>query len=173
MGWAKIFKTMDLKMRKIICHLSISVLFYVLILSGFHGNCRASDQNEAIYVGTESCRGCHEVEYDNFKAFAKKATSYASIKKMQKGLTAEELKECYGCHTTGYGKPGGFVSIEKTPHLQDAGCEVCHGPGSKHVESEDPDDLMADLDADSCKACHNSTRVEAFNFKPMLYGGAH
>ena len=164
---------MDLKMKKYLSHLSIGAFFFTLILTGLYGVSRASDQDGATYVGTESCKECHEVEYDNFKAFAKKATSYESIKKMQKGLTAGELKECFGCHTTGYGKPGGFVSVEKTPHLQDAGCEVCHGPGSNHIESEDPDDLIAELDAESCKTCHNSSRVAAFNFKPMLYGGAH
>jgi hypothetical protein len=164
---------MDTKMKKLIGHPGFCALVLVLILSGFYEISRASDQDEAAYVGTETCKECHETEYENFKAFAKKATSYESIKKMQKGLTAEELKGCYGCHTTGYGKPGGFVSIEKTPERQDAGCEVCHGPGSNHVESEDPDDIIADLEADSCKTCHNSSRVAAFNFKPMLYGGAH
>ena len=38
---------------------------------------------------------------------------------------------------------------------------------------EDADDIIADLEAESCKSCHNSSRVEAFNFRPMLYGGAH
>ena len=164
---------MDSKMKKLFCRRSISALFFVLILTGFYGVSRASDQGEATFTGTESCKECHEDEYENFKAFAKKATSYESIKKMQKGLTSQELKQCFSCHTTGYGQPGGFVSIVKTPHLADAGCEVCHGPGSNHVESEDPDDLIAELDAESCKTCHNSSRVEAFNFKPMLYGGAH
>ena len=160
-------------MKIFFSHLFIGVFVVVSFLTGLYSVSRASDQNEATYVGTESCKECHEVEYDNFKAFAKKATSYESIQKMQKGLTPEELKDCFSCHTTGYGQPGGFVSIEKTPHLADAGCEVCHGPGSNHVESEDPDDLAVELDAESCLTCHNSSRVEAFNFKPMLYGGAH
>jgi len=160
-------------MKKIINPIFVGALFSVLISAGFYGICHASDQDNVTYVGTASCKECHEDKYENFKAFAKKATSYESIKKMQKGLTAEEIKGCYACHTTGYGKPGGFVSIEKTPHLQDAGCEVCHGPGSKHADSEDPEDIISELEAESCKTCHNSNRVEAFNFKPMLYGGAH
>ena len=160
-------------MKKIIIHTAVGTLFLVLILTGFYGVGRASDENGATYVGTATCKECHEGEYENFKAYAKKATSYESIKKMQKGLTAEEIKGCYACHTTGYGQPGGFVSIEKTPHLQDAGCEVCHGPGSKHAESEDPEHIIGDLEAENCRSRHNSSRVEAFNFKPMLYGGAH
>jgi len=160
-------------MKTFFNHLSAGVLLFFLILGGFWNICVASDQDEATYTGTEACKDCHEVEYDNFKAYAKKAKSYESIKKMQKGLTPSEIKECYSCHTTGYGRPGGFVSIDKIPQLQDAGCEVCHGPGSLHIESEDPDDIIAEIEAQSCIVCHNSSRVEAFNFKPMLYGGAH
>jgi hypothetical protein len=125
------------------------------------------------FVGTQTCADCHEEQYETFKQYARKAHSFESIQKMQKGLTQQELKECYACHTTGYGQPGGFVSLEKTPHLKNAGCEVCHGPGSAHVESEDPDDIVTQLDMASCLVCHNSERVANFKFKPLLYGGAH
>jgi hypothetical protein len=125
------------------------------------------------YVGSETCQGCHEDEFDSFTAYAKKATSYDSITVMAKGLTPAEIKACYACHTTGYGAPGGFISDSETPHLKNAGCEVCHGPGSLHVESEDSDDIIAELSIDACKACHRSDRVEAFKFRPLLHGGAH
>jgi hypothetical protein len=29
------------------------------------------------------------------------------------------------------------------------------------------------LTMEDCTRCHNSERVEAFNFKPVLFGGAH
>jgi hypothetical protein len=132
---------------------------------------RASSQKA--YVGSETCMQCHETEYENYSKYAKKASSYGSIEKMKKGLTAAEIETCYTCHTTGYGKPGGFVSAETTAHLKNAGCEVCHGPGSVHAESEDPEDIVADVSMESCLACHNSERVENFKFKPLLHGGAH
>lgn len=93
---------------------------------------------------------------------------------MAKDLTEDELKECFHCHATGYGQPGGFVSFEKTPDMANAGCEVCHGPGADHVEAGgDPEQIKGKLDIKECETCHNPERVASFDFKPMLYGGAH
>ncbi len=127
------------------------------------------------YVGSEACRDCHEEAYENFTKFAKKAHSFEAIKKMRDHLTAEEVKTCYGCHTTGYGEPGGFRDENSTPDMANAGCEVCHGPGGNHIESEDADDIIGigRLSKDRCEKCHSRERVEAFNFKPLLHGGAH
>lgn len=134
------------------------------------GHC---NDDSAVYVGSEACGQCHEQQYESYKAYSKKSSSFESILKMKKGLTETELKECYSCHTTGYGQPGGFQSAEKTPQLKNAGCEVCHGPGSAHAESEDPDDIQRALDIKSCESCHNEERVKTFDYKPLIYGGAH
>jgi hypothetical protein len=92
---------------------------------------------------------------------------------MTKGLEAHELRECYACHTTGYGKPGGFISVEQTPELKNAGCEVCHGPAGLHIETEDPDDIIQKVTIDICHKCHTEERVGAFRYTPMIHGGGH
>lgn len=126
------------------------------------------------YVGTQACADCHPAEYKNFTQYAKKAKSAQSVQIMASDLTQQELEECYYCHTTGYGQPGGFVSFEKTPDLGHAGCEVCHGPGSAHVETGgDPSLIKSSLSLADCEDCHNEDRVRSFNFKPLLHGGAH
>lgn len=129
--------------------------------------------DSATYVGSEACADCHEVEYGNYKKFSKKAHSSQSVKIMASDLDAEEVKECFACHATGYGKPGGFVSFEQTPHLANAGCEVCHGPGSLHAEDGDPDLIKRKMTIEECEICHNSERVNNFNYKPLIFGGAH
>jgi len=125
------------------------------------------------YVGSSACRDCHKEEYENFMKYAKKARSFENIERLKKGLTDKEIKECYFCHTTGYGKTGGFISPEKTPYLKNAGCEVCHGPGEFHVKTKSREDIKISMTMKDCEVCHTAERVKAFRFKPMIHGGAH
>jgi len=149
------------------------MLLVAILTAAILSNGLAAPDDDKRYVGTETCRSCHEEQYEHFSKFARKAHSYDSVKIMQKGLTVQEVEDCYKCHTTGYGKPGGFVSETETPEMKNNGCEVCHGPGSLHAESEDPEDIIYDVEMESCMVCHNSERVADFNFKPLLHAGAH
>ncbi|MFC1837385.1 multiheme c-type cytochrome [Thermodesulfobacteriota bacterium] len=126
-----------------------------------------------VYVGSEVCRNCHEEEYSSFTTYAKKNRSFESIERLRTRLFPEEIKKCYSCHTTGYGQPGGFTSLEETPHLKNAGCEVCHGPGSIHVQTKTAGDIKRYMTKKDCEVCHISERVKAFRYKPLIHGGAH
>ena len=157
-------------------YVPIIALILFLILSSLlcYGHQKnAWCESNKTYVGMNVCRECHEEEYENFIQYAHKRNSYESVKKMKKTLTPEELKTCYECHTTGYGKPGGFQSESETPNLSIAGCEVCHGPGSLHAKTESKSDIKSTLTPRDCETCHNPDRVKAFNYKPLIYGGAH
>jgi hypothetical protein len=125
------------------------------------------------YVGSEVCKPCHEKEYSSFVLYAKKSKSYQSIVRLEKGLSAEDLTKCYGCHTTGYGRPGGFTSIEETPDMKNAGCEVCHGPGGMHIKTEDSNSIKVKPTREDCETCHTSERVKAFRYTPLIHGGGH
>ncbi|MFH1076413.1 MAG: cytochrome c family protein [Pseudomonadota bacterium] len=128
---------------------------------------------DALYSGIDSCKPCHEKEYNAFIKHARKRNSFESVEKMKKGLTPQEVKGCYECHTTGYGRPSGFVSESETPQLKIAGCEVCHGPGSIHIETQQKADIRTNLTEKDCESCHNAERVRAFNYRPLIYGGGH
>jgi hypothetical protein len=128
---------------------------------------------ETSYVGAEICKGCHEKEHTSFTTHSKMSNSFHSIARMKKGLTGEEIKKCYECHTTGYGKPGGFRSEAETPGFKNLGCEACHGPGSTHASSGNPKEIKKHLEIKDCEMCHAKDRVAAFNYKPLLFGGAH
>ncbi len=153
-----------------------TVCYGLLVLVSFSWFCftqSARGQSGKTYVGSESCKSCHENEYKNFTAYSKKSQSFGSVLRMKKKLTDAEIRICFGCHTTGYGKPGGFLSEAETPHLKNAGCEVCHGPGSLHVTTRNPKDIQGKLTAKECGGCHDESRVTAFNYRPLVYGGAH
>lgn len=155
---------------------SLSTIF-LCILSFFYlllPTLSAQAQGESkTYIGMEICKGCHEKEHAKYTTHSKMSNSFKSIARMKKGLTTEELKKCYECHTTGYGKSGGFKSEAETPDLKNLGCEACHGPGSSHASSSNPKDIKRRLDTKDCEACHAKDRVAAFNYKPVLFGGAH
>ena len=125
------------------------------------------------YVGSETCGGCHTEQFDNFKKYSKKAHSFQSIEKMKKGLSAQEIQNCYKCHTTGYGKPGGFQDPIKNPDLKNAGCEVCHGPGGDHAEAQNGKKIRRKMELKVCEECHTNQRIQSFKFKPLIHAGAH
>ena len=108
----------------------------------------------------------------------------------QKDYTHDE--KCLGCHTTGYGKPGGFVSLEKTPDLVGVQCESCHGPGSEYLKEgamtlKNKEYKRADLlklglvaiSAETCTGqCHNTKspfvgKDYVFNYEQRRAQGTH
>jgi hypothetical protein len=159
-------------LKKLDCWLIITVIGLVGLASLAWGLGEAAAEDKT-FVGSQSCQECHEDQYESYTAYSKKAHSYQSVQVMRKGLTDKEYHECLQCHATGYGQPGGFVSEEETPQLQNLGCESCHGAGSVHVETGDAEDIIGELTVADCERCHNSERVGNFKFKPLLFGGTH
>jgi hypothetical protein len=153
---------------------SLTGVLFVGILTVLHPATHSGQELPAgTYVGSESCRECHEDEYRSYQRYAKKASSYDSIEQMRPQLTAAEFRGCFECHTTGYGQPGGFRSEEDTPHLRNTGCESCHGPGGLHVRTAEARHIRGKLTTAVCARCHSEERVEAFRFRPLVYGGGH
>jgi mono/diheme cytochrome c family protein len=154
---------------------SLSLLVGVGIFFAIAPMTTSGAQVESVngYVGSLACRPCHDKQYQAFVTYAKKSSSFQSIRRLGKELNEEEIQGCYACHTTGYGRPGGFVNEEATPHLKNAGCEVCHGPGKLHAQTRDPQAIQGHLTEKDCEVCHTSERVKAFRYKPLIHGGAH
>lgn len=61
----------------------------------------------------------------------------------------DPIQRCHGCHTVGLNlETGTFVE----PGI---GCESCHGPASRHVESNGRIRLTSSVNADICGQCHS------------------
>jgi hypothetical protein len=139
------------------------------------------------YVGTKKCKKCH---LDTHKSWAttKMATAFETLQpgkataaKAKFGLDADvdytENAKCLVCHTTGYGKAGGYRTpdpedkraVRKAKDFHGVGCESCHGPGSEYVKVfEEIDESqrsysvqelyavgMRKVDKAGCLECHN------------------
>lgn len=98
----------------------------------------------ADYVGALQCKGCHIDQYKSWeqtsmaKSFESLIPGVKTDAKKKVGLDPDKDytadKNCLRCHTTGYGKSGGFKTLAETPALVNVQCEACHGPGADFKE---------------------------------------
>ena len=79
-------------------------------------------------AGTNACRDCHQADCTSWST-SKHSHAWDTL--TAKGYQVDPA--CQKCHTTGYGLPGGFESVGRTPALRAVGCESCHGPSHEHV----------------------------------------
>ena len=121
----------------------------------------AEGQEGAKYKGSKACKMCHDDEHAAWSEMKhSKAIESLSAEQIATGKD-EKGRVCISCHTTGYGKPGGFVDMEKSKKLVNVGCESCHGPGSKHIMTmamaEEGEEVAEKFISKSvgCTQCHN------------------
>lgn len=117
---------------------------------------RAGADGES-HVGSLICQGCHVAEYEQWQT-----TAHAHAMKTLEEKEGADLPRCQICHNTGVGRPGGFVSRERTPNLAEVGCESCHGPGRRHIES--PATPLGPVDISTCTICHDRQNSPRFDY---------
>lgn len=151
------------------------------------------------YVGAKKCKMCHLKEYNSW-AETKMAKVFELLKpgagaeartkaKLDptKDYTTDTL--CLPCHTTGYGKPGGYVDQATTPDMVGVGCEMCHGPGGTYTQKEHMSlqnkeykraalvavGLVHPVSKTTCEQCHNpkSPFFQPFVFEERVTKGTH
>jgi hypothetical protein len=124
-----------------------------------------AEPGRAAYVGDEKCVSCH-------KSAARfwKRTVHAQAWKTLVEVGKEAHEDCVSCHVTGYGEVGGS-SLGYTQGLQDIQCEVCHGPGSIHVEKRGKESPFAGrlkTPESVCLRCHNEKHSDTFQYQAYL-----
>ncbi len=159
--------------------MKIRLAAWILLLT-FLGLTTTLSSAEHSYVGSKKCKVCHLPQHKSWEQ-TKMANAFAILKA---GERAEAKKKagldpnkdythdatCLACHVTGYGKPGGFKSIEETPDMAGVGCEMCHGAGGDYIKAgfmtlQNKEYKRADLvaaglnipKAETCTSqCHNN-----------------
>jgi len=120
------------------------------------------------YVGMAACGKCHKAAV----AFWQK-TVHAQAWKTLVDVDKQYNYDCISCHVTGWLRPGGsnLGSVEKQA-LLNVQCEVCHGPGSKHVAEEGMDEpktiLARPADRLCADQCHTKEHSDTFQLDPYL-----
>jgi peroxiredoxin len=128
----------------------------------------------ADYVGSSACQGCHASEHATWAA-----SPHARAVETLTAAGEDQNADCQKCHTTGFGRAGGFASEAAATSGADlalVGCESCHGPGGNHVDGAaakigtivslgDKCDSCVILQI--CGACHDDANDPGFEFEVL------
>jgi hypothetical protein len=124
---------------------------------------------ESAVAGTAACRRCHEEDYASWRK-SKHAAAWDSL--AGKGATADP--DCQRCHATGYGLPGGFVSLRRSGNRLRVGCESCHGPSQGHALKPAVHTACFAEAKNHCTTCHDRENSPKFDYdgywKKIVHG---
>lgn len=123
----------------------------------------ATSPTEPGYASAGRCVSCHEKEMARW-VLTDHALAWQSL------LIRDEADnpECIGCHSTGFGEPGGFGelstgAIRKYKAVQ---CEACHGPLRGHPQ--DGAIAASPVTEAGCIACHDQANSPDFEYTSYL-----
>ena len=118
------------------------------------------------YEPAEACKECHEDEYAHWRT-----TAHAHAQDSVRRAGRLRDPECLLCHTMGLGRPGGFVSMEKTPGLGRVTCQACHVVTADHEEKGVKPDPRLRISSRLCISCHGpvqSPDFDYYRYKPKV-----
>ncbi|MEN6407107.1 MAG: multiheme c-type cytochrome [Thermoguttaceae bacterium] len=110
-------------------------------------------------AGGVACQKCHVDDCELWRK-SQHAAAWKSLE--AKGTHVDP--ECQRCHTTGYGLPGGFASMRRSPAMVDVGCESCHGPSQGHVADPATHTAHFGQARDHCAGCHDRENSPTFSY---------
>jgi len=111
------------------------------------------------YSGNDVCGTCHELEYATWEY-----TAHASAFDTLVTHAADRRTDCVGCHVVGFERNGGYDILRPVPHLENVGCESCHGRGGPHLSP----DFVPEADyTEVCSTCHTPTHSLGFEYEPF------
>jgi len=107
------------------------------------------------YAGSDACSQCHRAEFLQWTSTAH-SRSFQTLFGDRRHLD----DDCFSCHVTGAGQPGGPESPVTVGGFRDVQCEACHGPARAHSDDPGNPDLKptADPGEQVCVTCHDGDR---------------
>ncbi|MHB1033790.1 MAG: multiheme c-type cytochrome [Pirellulales bacterium] len=108
-----------------------------------HPQTSPADKALGRFSASDRCESCHEISFDIWRK-SKHARAYQTLVKADPPRQYDP--ECISCHVVGWSRDSqtqepfpyatGFRSHERTPKMENVGCDSCHGPGTAHVIAE-------------------------------------
>ena len=155
------------------------------------------------YIGAAACGKCHPTEYAALRdtpharaldRLAAPAPIAWSTPRHKRGRTGLADPACLRCHTTGYGRPGGYPAVAQPPPAAGAQarapvphpmagvtCEACHGPGKAHADDPKKPGAILRLAGGCpecsvlpiCRTCHDDANDPDFDPRIALHKARH
>ncbi len=131
--------------------------------------CEPAEEGDAVYVGVQTCAACHDAAVKHWrKALHRRSPmDETPVGHSRAWLTLEELNKtrdrtCVGCHSVGFNEPGGYCKTDEVGFLADVQCESCHGAGSLHSVTGDPNFIDREVPENHCRGCHHVPHIESY-----------
>ena len=115
------------------------------------------------YATAAACTSCHTTQFARYSF-----TNHRGAGSTLQAKGRQDDPECLGCHTTGFGQPGGFADTTPAGMRKWGGvqCESCHGPLAGHPSEERA--VPARVDEETCLACHDEANSPNFDYDRYL-----
>ena len=119
------------------------------------------------YAGSGPCLDCHPQEFSRWSL-----TGHAGAWEPLVDRKVTLDPECLGCHTTGFGQPGGFgePSSANLGRFKSVQCESCHGPMAAHAV--DTSVGGRPVTEQTCLPCHDPANSPQFDFLSYVRRGS-
>jgi 2',3'-cyclic-nucleotide 2'-phosphodiesterase (5'-nucleotidase family) len=102
------------------------------------------------YASSAACGLCHGNQKMHFDT---SVHAFAMATLQRKGRERDPY--CLGCHTTGFGVPGGTRNLQTAvTYFANVGCESCHGPSVVHVQKQTKATTRLQAPESVCRECH-------------------
>ena len=125
-----------------------------------------------VFEGLDACTQCHPAEVAQWSR-----SPHAGAWKSLRDAGQTRNPDCLGCHTTGFGDPGGFLDPAQGGELLNVQCEACHGPMDVHVAQTSRRAGRADpgvpVTEAGCRTCHDEANSPEFDFAAYSRRVAH
>lgn len=120
----------------------------------------AVGQNQQDYKPVPKPSDCGSCHFDEYNHWSRTPHAFAWSVIEEDGRTGDV--SCISCHTTWFGKQGGFLNTTTTPQLINVGCVSCHVDFEGHPQQKQ---TMEPVKESTCIECHDRPNSPDFNFE--------